>query len=93
MYGVVNVPTSKCDWYHISGIIFELFFEFFEECECIRGSPSESSHDMSVVEFAQFGCGVFDDTIAEGDLTISGHGYRIVFLDGEYGGRVKAVHG
>jgi hypothetical protein len=62
----------------VAVILLELGFEASEEGECVGCRTGESSEDFVVVKTTDFLRGVFDNGLAESDLSVAGKDYAAV---------------
>jgi hypothetical protein len=69
--------------------LLELCLEAGEKRKGVRGSSSETHENSIVVHAAYFFGTLLDDSIAHGNLTVSGHGSLIAAPDQQYRGSSK----
>src|ERR1700677_1864102 len=66
----------------IAVVLLEFRFEAAEEREGVGGRAGESSENFVVVKAADLFCRVFDDGLAERDLSIAGENHAAIAADG-----------
>jgi hypothetical protein len=69
--------------------LLELCLKTGKKRKGVRGSSSETHENSIVVHAAYFFGTLLDDSIAHGDLTVSGHGSLIATPDQQYRGSSK----
>ena len=77
VFGEFNCAAAE-----IAVVLLQLRFEAAEKGEGVGGGAGESGEDFVVVEAADFFRGVFDDGLAESDLSVAGKDHAAVAADG-----------